>query len=54
MTAQERREFGNVGVQFDLRFTILSRLDMTLSTGYARAFSGDEAINEFMISLKIL
>ena len=51
---QERREFGNVGVQFDLRFTILSRLNMTLSTGYARAFSGDEAINEFMISLKIL
>jgi hypothetical protein len=52
--SQNRREFGNVGVQFDLRFTILSRLDMTLSTGYARAVSGDEAINEFMISLKIL
>jgi hypothetical protein len=51
---QQRREFGNAGLQFDLRFTIMSRLDMTLSTGYARAFSGDEAINEFMISLKIL
>jgi hypothetical protein len=51
---QERREFGNAGVQLDLRFTIMSRLNMTLSTGYARAFSGDEAINEFMVSLKIL
>jgi len=52
---QERREFGNLGAQFDLRFTVLSRLDMTLSLGYAQAFSeGMKASNEFMISLKIL
>ena len=51
----ERREVGNVGGQFDLRFTVLSRLDMTLSVGYAHAFSeGMKASNEFMISLKIL
>jgi hypothetical protein len=52
--SQNRREYGNAGLQLDLRFTIMSRLNMTLSTGYARAFSDDEAINEFMISLKIL
>jgi len=52
---QERREVGNLGVQFDLRFTMLSRLDMTLSLGYAQAFSeGMESSNEFMISLKVL
>ena len=52
---EERREFGDLGLQFDLRFTVLSRLDMTLSVGYAQAFSeGMKASNEFMISLKIL
>lgn len=45
----------NVGAQFDLRFTMLSRLDMTLSFGYAVARgSGAEQSDEFMISLKIL
>ncbi len=34
---------------------MLSRLDMTLSLGYAQAFSeGMKASNEFMISLKVL
>jgi len=45
----------NVGGQLDLRFTVLSRMDMTLSLGYAiasgRAIDQSE---EFMISLKIL
>ena len=51
----ERREVGNVGFQLDLRFGVLSRLDMTLSLGYAQAFAqGMKASNEFMISLKIL
>jgi len=53
--ASERREVGNVGFQLDLRFGVLSRLDMTLSLGYAQAFAqGMKASNEFMISLKIL
>ena len=53
--ASERRELGNVGFQLDLRFGVLSRLDMTLSLGFAQAFSqGMKASNEFMISLKIL
>jgi len=53
--ASERREVGNVGFQLDLRFGVLSRLNMTLSLGYAQAFAqGMKASNEFMISLKIL
>ncbi len=43
------------GVQIDFRFTVMSRLNMTLSTGYAKAF-GNNSFNddEWMISLKIL
>jgi hypothetical protein len=53
--ANERREVGNIGFQLDLRFGVLSRLDMTLSLGYAQAFAkGMKASNEFMISIKIL
>lgn len=50
-----RRTVRNAGTQLDLRFTLLSRLDMTLSGGYAVAF-GDNLTkhNEAMISLKIL
>ena len=51
-----RREVQSAGLQVDLRFTILSRMDMTLSFGYARGF-GDDVIedqDEFMVSLKIL
>ena len=51
-----RREVQNVGMQVDLRFTIMSRMDMTLSLGYARGF-GDNVVedqDEFMVSLKIL
>jgi hypothetical protein len=50
-----RRSFGNVGGQVDLRFTLLSRLDMTLSAGYAVAFEqGQLPRDEFMLSLKVL
>jgi hypothetical protein len=51
-----RREVQSAGLQVDLRFTILSRMDMTLSFGYARGF-GDNVVedqDEFMVSLKIL
>jgi hypothetical protein len=45
----------NAGVQMDLRFTWLSRLDMTLSFGYAAAFeSGYPTRNEAMLSLKVM
>jgi len=53
--SDERFEAGNVGAQFDLRFTALSRLNMTLSLGLARAFLTDgETSDEVMFSLKIL
>lgn len=50
-----RRTLGNVGGQLDLRFTLLSRLDMTLSAGYAVAFEdGFKPHDEVMVSLKVL
>jgi hypothetical protein len=50
-----RQTARNVGAQIDLRFTLLSTMDMTLSAGYAVAFGiGDGDEDEFMISLKIL
>jgi hypothetical protein len=53
--AAYRRYVGNVGGQVDLRFTVLSALDMTLSTGYAVAFEdGRRPQREFMVSLKVL
>jgi len=51
-----RRSINSIGAQIDFRFTVLSRLDMTLSMGYAVG-SGDDVIgspDEFMVSLKIL
>ncbi len=51
-----RREVSNVGIQVDFEFTILTRLTMMLSAGYAKGF-GDSLIaddEEFMLSLKIL
>jgi hypothetical protein len=45
----------NAGLQMDLRFTWLSRLDMTLSFGYAAAFeSGRDPRHEAMVSLKVM
>ena len=53
--SDERLEVGNIGAQLDLRFTALSRLNMTLSLGLARAFlAGGENADEVMLSLKIL
>jgi hypothetical protein len=53
--ASLRRTLGNVGVQLDLRFTLLSRLDMTLSAGYALAFEdGLRPRHQTMLSLKVL
>ncbi len=51
-----RQEVQNAGIQIDFRFTVLSRLNMTLSAGYARGF-GNSLIpddEEYMLSLKIL
>jgi len=53
--SDERLEVGNVGAQIDLAITALSRLNLTLSLGLARAFrTGGGASNEVMLSLKIL
>jgi hypothetical protein len=52
---EDRPTFGNVGAQFDLQMHVFSRLDMTLSFGYARGFGeGSAGEDEFMLSLKIL
>jgi Tol biopolymer transport system component len=51
-----RQEVQSAGFQLDFRFTILSRMSMTLSAGYAKGF-GNSIIpddEEFMLSLKIL
>ena len=53
--AGTRRSLGNVGAQLDFRFNMLSRLDLTLSLGYARAFEdGARPRDEYMVSLKLL
>jgi WD40 repeat protein len=45
----------DAGIQMDLRITWLSRLDMTLSFGYAAAFeSGIDTRHEGMVSLKVM
>jgi len=50
-----RRTALSLGGQFDVRFTVLSRLDMTLSVGGAVAVEDDAAPRrEAMVSLKIL
>ena len=49
------QNIGDAGVQMDVRFTWLARLDMTLSFGYAAAFeSGYGPRHEAMISLKVM
>jgi WD40 repeat protein len=53
--ASVRTTVRNAGTQLDLRFTVLSRLDMTLSGGYAVAFGNNlPKHDEAMISLKIM
>ncbi len=51
-----RNEVNNAGIQVDFRFTALSRLEMTLSVGYAEGFGSGSILDddEFMVSLKIL
>lgn len=51
-----RTEVDNAGFQIDFRFTILSRMDITLSLGYAKGFGNSSILDddEFMASLKIL
>jgi len=53
--ANLRKTVRNAGTQLDLRFSLLSRLDMTLSGGYAVAFGNNlTKHDEAMISLKIM
>jgi hypothetical protein len=50
-----RRTITNVGGQVDFRLGVLSRLELTVSAGYARAFeSGVGPRDEGMLSLKVL
>ncbi len=51
-----RQEVSNAGAQIDFQFTVLSRLSMTLSLGYAKGFGNSSILDddEFMASLKIL
>jgi hypothetical protein len=50
-----RRTLANVGGQLDLKLGVLSRLELTLSAGYAAAFeSGQPTQHEGMLSLKVL
>jgi hypothetical protein len=51
-----RDEVSSAGIQIDFRFTVLSRMKMTLSLGYAKGFGNSSIMDddEFMASLKIL
>ena len=50
-----RKDYQNVGVQFDLRISVFHWYDMTLSAGYAAGFrAGRHGGDEWMISLKIM
>lgn len=51
----ERRTLYNAGLQVDLSFTVMNRLPMTISLGYAAGFEGGRKQgDEWMLSLKIL
>ena len=50
-----KETYSNVGLQLDLHFTIVHRLPMTLSVGYAQGYvDGNKYDDEVMVSLKIL
>ena len=51
-----RSDVSNAGIQVDFDFTVLSRLGMTLSLGYAKGFGNSlvDDDDEFMVSLKVL
>jgi len=49
------RRYQDAGLQFDMSFTIMDHLPMTVSFGYAQGFeSGDKADDEWLFSLKVL
>jgi hypothetical protein len=50
----DNEDYYNIGAQVDFQFTILSRMDMTLSLGYAWGFQDGSNEQDFMASLKIL
>lgn len=53
-SAPDQRKLLDVGAQLDFRFVLFSRLDATLSFGYAAALEKEQrAQKEFMASLKI-
>ncbi|HSS27017.1 MAG TPA: hypothetical protein VLL50_03635, partial [Usitatibacter sp.] len=50
-----RQRYGNVGTQWDMHFSVMHWLEMTLSAGYAVGFhAGRRAGDEWMLSLKIM
>ena len=50
-----RLEAQSAGMQVDLRFQVMHRLDMTLSAGFASGWvEGERVDDEVMVSLKIL
>jgi hypothetical protein len=50
-----RAQYGNVGAQLDLRFSVLHWYETTLSVGYAIGFGdGKRSGGEWMVSLKIM
>ena len=54
-TVKISNSVADAGFQMDMRFTWLSRLDMTLSFGYAAAFQeGVSPRHEAMVSLKVM
>ncbi|MDH3645731.1 MAG: hypothetical protein OER80_03070 [Gammaproteobacteria bacterium] len=49
------KTYNSLGIQTDLHFTIVHRLPMTLSVGFAQGYVGSNKFdNEWMVSLKIL
>ena len=53
--AAKRRNFGSVGTQVDLRFSVLHWYEMVLSAGYGIGFKGRQRSgSEWMLSLKIM
>jgi len=52
---QYEETYTSYGLQIDLEFTVVHRLPMTMSLGYARGYTGgSKTDDEFMLSLKIL
>jgi len=52
---QYEETYTSIGAQVDLHFTVVHRLPMTLSVGYARGYlGGRNRDDELMVSLKIL